>query len=184
MMIEIQNNMKKIFVASKNPVKINAVKEAFEKMYRGEEFEILSDSIPSGVSDQPLTDEETYKGAFNRVNNAEASFPNADFWVGIEGGIEDKNNEFEAFAWVVVKSTDGKYGKGRSATFFLPEKVSVLIKEGLELGDACDQVFDEHNAKQNQGTIGLLTSNNIDRTKYYLDPVIIALIPFKNPDLY
>lgn len=174
--------MKKIIVASKNPVKLNATKEAFVRMFPDKEFEVEGMNADSGVSEQPLSDKETYQGALNRVNNA--SVHEADFYVGIEGGLEERGDEFESFAWVVVKSDNGVYGKGRSATFFLPEQVSALVKEGKELGDACDEVFQEHNAKQNQGTIGILTDNNIDRTKYYIDPTIIALVPFKKPELY
>jgi len=176
--------MKKIIIASKNPVKISAVEQAFKKMFKGESFEITGVSVSSDVSDQPMTDEETYTGAMNRVNNAYFVENNAEYWVGIEGGLEEKNSELEAFAWVVIRSKDDKYGKGRTSTFFLPKKVSELVKQGKELGDASDAVFKEDNSKQKQGTIGLLTDGNIDRTKYYIEPTVIALIPFKNPGLY
>lgn len=176
--------MKKIVVASKNPVKINAVEQAFQKMFKDMDCSVSGMSVSSGVSDQPMTDEETYVGAENRANSAYEAESDADYWVGIEGGLEEKEDDMEAFAWVVIRSKDGRYGKGRSSTFFLPDKVSKLIKEGKELGDACDIVFQEHNAKQKQGTIGILTDNNIDRTKYYIEPTIIALIPFKNSTLY
>lgn len=176
--------MKKIIVASKNPVKINAVEQAFEQMFKGESFEIIGVSVSSDVSDQPMTDEETYTGAMTRVNNAYSIENGAEYWVGIEGGLEEKGNELEAFAWVIIRSKDNKYGKGRTSTFFLPNEVAKLVKQGKELGDASDAVFQEDNSKQKQGTIGLLTDNNIDRTKYYVEPTIIALIPFKNPELY
>lgn len=176
--------MKTIIVASKNPVKINAVGEAFRRMFKNESFEIKGVSVPSDIADQPMTDEETYQGAMNRACNAFNVENGAEYCVGIEGGLEEKNGELEAFAWVVIRSKAGKFGKGRTSTFFLPKRVAELVKEGKELGDASDEVFQEDNSKQKQGTIGLLTGNNIDRTKYYIESVIIALIPFKNPDLY
>jgi len=175
---------KRIIVASKNPVKINAVEEAFRGMFKNESFETMGMNVPSDVVDQPMTDEEAYQGAMNRANNAFSAEKGAEYWVGIEGGLEEKNGELEVFAWVVIRSNGGKYGKGRSSTFFLPKRVAELIKQGKELGDATDVVFQEDNSKQKQGIIGLLTENNIDRTKYYIEPVITALIPFKNPDLY
>lgn len=176
--------MKKIIVASKNPVKINAVQEAFGRMFKGEYFDVCGVSVSSGVSDQPMTDEETYTGALNRARNAQAQHSEGDYWVGIEGGLEEKNTEFEVFAWVVIRSKNNKYGKGRTATFFLPQKVADLIKQGKELGEATDVVFKENNTKQKQGAIGMLTDGNLNRTAYYIDPTIIALIPFKNPELY
>ncbi|HEX7724695.1 MAG TPA: inosine/xanthosine triphosphatase [Candidatus Paceibacterota bacterium] len=175
--------MKKIAVASKNPVKINATKEAFEKLFPGEEFVIESLAVPSGVADQPMTDAETFTGAANRVKNLAAQ-TDADFWVALEGGVEEKNGEHEVIAWAVVKSKDGKMGKGRAATFFLPRVVSDLIREGKELAHAADIVFKESESGKKMGTVGLLTNNIIDRTKYYVDMVVLALIPFKNGRYY
>lgn len=176
--------MKRIIVASKNPVKINATLSAFKKMFPDEKFAIEGASVPSGVSEQPKTDNETFRGARNRANNAQEEKPNADFWVGIEGGVEEKNLDMEAFAWVVIKSSDNKFGKGKTGTIFLPPKITQLIKRGKELGVATDIVFKRTNSKQGDGTVGLLTDNVVDRTKYYIQAVVIALIPFKNKALY
>ena len=35
-------------------------------------------------------DAETDQGAWNRVHSACVEHPDADFWVGIEGGVEEK----------------------------------------------------------------------------------------------
>lgn len=175
--------MKKIVIASKNPVKIDAVKQGFEKIFPDERFEFAGISVSSGVKDQPFDNEETLKGAINRADNAFAEMKTADYFVGIEGGIEPVGEEMEAFAWVVVRS-ENKYGKSRTGTFFLPKEVVKLIKEGMELGEADDIVFKRNNSKQQNGAVGILTGNAIDRTKYYSEAVILALIPFKNADLY
>lgn len=175
--------MKKIIVASKNPVKINATLLGFQKMFPLETFEVEGISAESNVSEQPLSDSETFTGALNRATNS-SKIKDADFWVGIEGGIEDKNSEMEAFALVLIKGKNGKLGKGRTATFFLPAKIAELIKQGKELGEADDIVFGRTNSKQKTGAVGILTDNVIDRTKYYTEAVILALIPFKNEKLY
>ncbi len=176
--------MKKLVVASKNPVKIAAVREGFARMFPAETFLLDGVSVLSGVSDQPMSDAETLEGAWNRAHRAASAAPDTDFWIGIEGGVEDKAGELEAFAWVVIKSREGKIGKGRSSAFFLPQKVAELIRQGKELGEADDIVFARTNSKQENGAVGLLTRNAIDRTHYYTDAVILALIPFANPDLY
>lgn len=176
--------MKKIIVASKNPVKINATLNGFKKMFPHEQFVAEGISVPSGVSDQPRDDAETFTGAMNRANGAYAQGLDADFYVGIEGGIEEKNGEVEAFAWIVIKKSDGRVGKGRSGTFFLPPQIVDLIHQGKELGEADDIVFGKQNSKQKDGTVGALTDNVIDRTVYYTEPVVLALIPFKNEALY
>lgn len=176
--------MKKIVVASKNPVKLNAALKAFERMFPGESFEIHGVSVPSGVPEQPKSDKETLMGARNRAENASNTHAEADFWVGMEGGIEDAGHEMGSFGWMVVKGKNGSFGKGRTGTFFLPPKVAALIKEGKELGEADDIVFGGTNSKQKNGAIGILTSNAIDRTAYYSDALMLALIPFKNEHLY
>ena len=59
-----------------------------------------------------------------------------------------------------------------------------MIKEGKELGEADDIVFNRNNSKQENGAVGILTGDVIDRMKYYTEAVILSLIPFKNVDLY
>lgn len=71
----------------------------------------------------------------------------------------------EAFAWAVVRSST-KVGKSRTGTFFLPKEIVCLINEGKELGEANDIVFKRSNSKQEDGAVGILTGNIIDRTKY------------------
>ena len=175
--------MKKVIIASKNPVKISAVKNGFERMFPEETFNFIGISVPSNVPDQPSSDKETFQGAKNRANNASIKYKNADFYVGIEGGVETIENEMTAFAWVFIK--DNKMnGKARTGTFFLPKKVVELIKKGKELGVADDIVFNHNNSKQKGGAVGILTNNTLDRTTSYTEAVILSLIPFKNREIY
>lgn len=174
--------MKTVIVASTNPVKIQATRTGFERMFPREHFRISGMAAESGVSDQPMSDAETFQGALNRSQNAAQSATDADYWVGIEGGLEETNGELRGFAWVIIRSGD-VVGKSRTATFVLPEEVAVLIREGKELGDADDLVFKRQNSKQDNGSVGILTDDVLDRTGYYEHAVILALIPFKNPAL-
>ena len=109
--------------------------------------------------------------------------PAADYWVGIEGGIEEAVEGMAAFAWIVVLA-DGREGRGRSGTFFLPGPVVRLVRQGTELGDANDLVFGRQNSKQDEGAIGLLTAGVVNRTQLYEHAMIMALLPLRNPDLY
>jgi len=172
-----------IVVPSQNPVKATAVQNGFQRMFADEVIEITTISVPSNVSDQPFSDSETLQGAINRAQNAAQVVKNADFWVGIEGGIEKYNGQMSAFAWVVVKSNT-LIGKGRTGTFYLPPMVADLIKGGKELGEADDIVFNESNSKEKNGAIGILTGDVITRTQLYEHAVILALVPFKNSQLY
>ncbi|OQX96006.1 inosine/xanthosine triphosphatase [candidate division KSB1 bacterium 4572_119] len=176
--------MKKIVVASKNPVKVRAVKTGFNKMLPDVEIKIITASVPSGVKDQPTTSKETLQGALNRVRNLKQSHRDADFWVGIEGGVEDIEDEMAAFAWIIIEDKNGLVGKSQSGTFFLPKKVAEMIRQGTEMGLVNDLLFNQKNSKQNNGAIGILTKNVINRTELYEHAIILALVPFKNSKLY
>ncbi|HEY7413997.1 MAG TPA: inosine/xanthosine triphosphatase [Ktedonobacteraceae bacterium] len=173
----------RVIVASTNPVKIAATRQAFQAVFGFESVEYHGVTVPSGVSEQPFSDSETLRGALNRTQAAYDSEHNADYWVGIEGGVEPMGNEMTAFAWVVVRSR-ALIGKGKSGTFFLPESVAQLVNVGVELGIADDRVFGLTNSKQNGGSVGYLTHGVIDRTELYKHATVLALIPFKNIPLY
>jgi len=175
--------MKRVIVASKNPTKVNAARDGFALMFPDEEFTIEGVSAPSGVSDQPMDCEETFLGATNRVEHIAKEFPDADYWIGIEGGMENKYDDMHIFAWIVAKSRD-KVGTARTGTFLTPPKIKKMINEGIELGDASATVFNYPDSKRKNGAVGILTDDVIDRTKYYADALVLALIPLKNPDFY
>ncbi len=173
--------MPRISVASQNPVKLRASLAAFQRVFPDLTFEARGVSVPSGVSDQPTSASETLQGAQNRAANARVAQPESDYWVGIEGGIEQTAQGMRCFAWVQVLGRDGRVGCGQSAVFFLPREVANLVQAGLELGEADDRVFGRVNSKQGNGAIGLLTGDAVDREAYYLQAVIMALVAFKNP---
>ena len=176
--------MKKIYIGSKNPVKIESTRKGFEEVFNNIlELEFIGKSVSSGVGGQPMTNEETLLGAFNRAKNLKTNFPGGDFYVGLEGGIQIIGDEMEAFAWIVILD-DNLVGKAQTSTFQLPPKIVELIHQGIELGHADDMVFQRKNSKQGNGAVGILTNNVIDRVEYYRHAVILALIPFINAELY
>ncbi|MEW5873046.1 MAG: inosine/xanthosine triphosphatase [Chloroflexota bacterium] len=172
-----------VVVASTNPVKVQAVRRGFERMFPGATFEFHTLSVPSGVRDQPASDREALQGARNRAAGAAAQSPAAAYWVGVEGGVEEQDGEMAAFAWIVIQA-DGLCGKGRTGTFYLPWRVAGLVRQGVELGEADDIVFGRSNSKQENGAVGLLTGDVLNRAQLYEQAVILALMPFKNPELY
>ncbi|EGQ8539209.1 inosine/xanthosine triphosphatase [Vibrio parahaemolyticus] len=167
----------KVVIASLNPAKINAVKSAFQSAFPQQAFEFVGISVPSEVADQPMTNEETHRGALNRVKNAKVEMPTADLYVGLEAGIEGN----VTFAWMVIES-DTHRGESRSASLMLPPEVLAQLADANELGDVMDKVFGTENIKQKGGAISLLTQNQLTRSSVYHQALILALIPFTNPD--
>lgn len=179
-----EKRVKKIVVASHNPVKIKATLDGFHLMFPRQKFQIQSISASSGVPPQPRSDAETLQGALNRARNAAQEVSEASYWVGIEGGIQEHSNgKMAAFAWVVISSQD-RVGQARTATFFLPDAVTALVRQGQELGQADDIVFKRAGSKQKEGAVGILTGNVIDRAGLYAHAIVLALIPFQHPDRY
>lgn len=175
--------MKRIVVASVNPVKVQAVLKGFQEMFPEEQFTASSIRVDSGVHAQPSSNEETLAGALNRAKEAIKQINEADYWVGIEGGIENLGGEISVFAWIIIKSQE-LIGKSRTASFLLPPNISELLNQGQELSVANDTVFGTQNISQGIGTIGILTGDVLSRLDVYTHGVLLALVPFKNTELY
>lgn len=174
----------RVLVASANPVKRRATIDGFRRLIGPRELTVEGVAVPSGVAHQPVSDEETLRGARQRAEALRALAPAADFWVGLEGGVERHGEELFALAWAVVCSRD-RCGRARSATFVLPDEIARLVLHaGLELGDADDRVFGRSGSKREEGAVGLLTGGAIDRAGLYAPAVSLALVPFLRPDLY
>ncbi|NSW52160.1 MAG: inosine/xanthosine triphosphatase [Anaerolineae bacterium] len=176
--------MQTVIIASTNPVKVTAVRHAFQRVFPGTEYEFIGVEVPSGVKDQPDSDTECLRGAMQRVFNSREQHPAAHYWVGIEAGIERRDGEMASFSWTVILSTEGRIGKATTGISFLPPAVIEHIEAGLELGEAMDRVFAQQHSKQKNGAVGLLTGNAVTRREVHENAVILALIPFKNPELY
>lgn len=175
--------MKKVLIASKNPAKINAVQIGFTKAFPDAEFEFIGHNAKSEVSDQPVTDSETKTGAINRVKNLKKEYPNADFWVGLEGGILEDELGMHTFGYVYIES-ESQRGISRAGSFLLPPEISEIIHMGKELGDAIDIVFEKYNSKHDQGAVGTLTNGVVPRSDGFAMGVVLALVPFINKELF
>lgn len=173
----------RLVVASTNPVKQRAVAQGFSALFPDAAPEISAVAVASGVSEQPAGDAETRRGAENRARAARGERTDADCWFGIEGGIRDRDVGMTAFAWVVALCGE-EVGYGRTAEFVLPERIAELVREGMELGEADDRVFGRTDSKRKDGAIGLLTGGALDRAGLYQQAVVMAMLPFRNLDLY
>ena len=122
----------KIAVGTSSEQKIGYLKEALDEI--GIEAEIIPSGVKSGVSDQPITEEETQTGSMNR---ARAAFENTDvdFGIGIEIGYhKNKDEDFEMFCCTSI------FGKGEavascfSTKFLLPDFHQQILRENKYLG--------------------------------------------------
>ena len=92
----------KVIVASKNPVKIGAASEAFSAVFPGASIDVSGIAVDSGVGDQPDSDAETREGARARALRARDAAPDADFWVGLEGGVDVFDDQLMALSLIHI----------------------------------------------------------------------------------
>ncbi|MFM2340148.1 MAG: hypothetical protein RLZZ360_784, partial [Candidatus Parcubacteria bacterium] len=123
-------------------------------------------------------------GATNRAKACKDAFPEGDYFVGLEGGLELIEDMYWESAWMCVMDKSGTCGFGRTSAYLVPQILYELINQGHELGTATDIVFNETNSKQKSATIGILTNDIITRKDFYRDAMVFALIPFVKPELY
>lgn len=173
----------KVAVGSQNPIKIQATKEAFEKIFPETEWEIIGIEVDSEISNQPMSDTESIKGARNRARKAMRELK-SDYGVGLEGGLQQIGENWFDSGWIVVIDKYGNEGIGSTVKIPTPQKLMNLILQGVELGVANDMVFKKVNSKQAEGHFGSMTKNAITRTRGYTDGVIAALTRFIHPDLF
>ena len=167
-----------VAVASTNPAKINAVRDAFASAFPAVECKVDGYPTGSGVAAQPMTSAETLLGAENRLRDLQQQ-RQADFYVAIEAGFDDGMT----FAWMLV-CNGSRQGRARSASLQLPAAAVRRLQQGEELGDVMDDLFGTQNIKQAGGAIGLLTQHKLSRSSVYQQALILALIPFLTPEWF
>lgn len=174
--------MIKIVVGSKNPIKISAVKTAICDVFSLKEVECVAINAPSNIAEQPMTSDETQHGAINRVKYCQQQ-AQADFYIAIEGGVDQFEYGPAAFAYVAI-ADQKQMSVGRSCNLPLPPVIYQALQNGEELGHVMDRLFNTNNVKQKQGAIGLLTNGLTTRENVYHQATLLAMAPFMHPDLY
>lgn len=173
----------KINVGSKNPVKIEAVREAFNLFFNN--INIKGFSVNSGVSSQPKTLNEIIQGAKNRATNC---FNNCKYGIGLESGIFPVKGSLTNYlnsCCCAIYNGEKIVGIGISPGFEYPKFViKRILQEELETGHIFDELLNEKNINQKQGIVGALARNKYSRKDFTKAGVIMALYPLLNKKLY
>lgn len=170
-----------ISIGSKNPVKIDAVRDAASKIW--EDADVVSFDCESGVSEQPTSEDEAIEGATNRAKKA-LELGKADIGVGIEGYTDDTKHGMFVTAWIVAVDKKSTIGIGGSGRLLLPDKIVYEIRLGNELGPVMDRFLNQKDVKHKLGASGVFTSGLIPRKDALQTGVIYALTKIINPQYY
>ncbi|MBQ0954800.1 inosine/xanthosine triphosphatase [Serratia symbiotica] len=165
-----------VVAATTNPAKLQAIQLAFDDTFGAGHCHTESVDVASGVSLQPLGTDETRTGARQRVIEARKMRPEADFWIGVEAGIEENMT----FAWITIENPHTQ-GESRCASLMLPETILQGIRAGRELGGEMAKITGNAEVKRQGGAIGIFTNGQLSRTSVYHQTLLLALVPFHNP---
>lgn len=152
----------KIAVGSKNPAKVKAVQQVFERL----EAEVIPLSTESGVSAQPFSDEETKEGAINRAKACVAE-GGVQVGIGLEGGVIDLGDVMYLCNWGALATESGELFVGSGAKFPLPEFIASEVRKGRELGDVMGEFTKDMDIRKTEGAVGIFTAGYVSRDEMF-----------------
>jgi inosine/xanthosine triphosphatase len=173
-----------VVVGTNNFVKEAAVSELLATLPAFANADVQSLDVPSGVSAQPRSLQETWKGAYNR---AQAAYhrAGATYGIGIESGVyrmwpsSQDDNVFDVCACVILGHARRGVLRGLSSAWPVPPKVAKLI---YECGYDMDKAFleagytDDPRIGKSGGAISILSHGRIDRKAYTQQAILAALM--------
>jgi inosine/xanthosine triphosphatase len=167
-----------IVVGSTNPEKIAAVRQVGGSLF--ESCTVSGIAVASGVADQPLSDDETIRGAEARAQAAMRHHPSS-YSVGIESGVAPTGNHLYGFTWVAVLSESGELARACSARIQLPTEVAREIQRGLSLEQAMLKTTLIPDMGRRGGAMGYLTAGAVTRADATLQALWFAFSHFMHP---
>lgn len=151
----------KIFIGSKNPTKVQAVKNIFPM-----DNEVIAVDVASNVAQQPLTDQETIQGAINRAKGALYTGDGV-IGIGLEGGVQQTDYGLFLCNWGALAVEGSTPIIAGGARILLPDSIAQRLIAGEELGPVMDDFTNKHQIRSHEGAIGIFTANEIKREEMF-----------------
>ena len=172
-------------VGTTNACKLSAVRKAIAA-YPEVCGAVSAHKVASNVSEQPMTLDETTRGAKNRAEAAAAAAcaekkaSDASMRVlgiGIESGLFALDGKY--FDVCVVAAYDGRHHHiGLSCAFEIPPTILTHVLDGgADLSQACNRsgITNDPKLGEHGGLIGLLSSGRLTREAYTVQALNTAL---------
>ncbi len=167
-----------LHIGSTNKVKVAALAEIAKEYPLIATADVQAVDVPSGVSGQPKTLDETIQGAMNRAKNA---FVGATYSFGLESGLMAVPHTKSGFMDVCVCAIfDGsEFHIGLSSAWEAPAEVMKhMMEEGLDMTQASVKagLTDNPNVGAAEGLVGIMTGGRLNRKEYTKEAIRTALI--------
>ncbi|MFK2824704.1 DUF84 family protein [Bacillus sp. B190/17] len=165
----------KLAIGSLNKAKKLAVERVVKEA--GLEMDIVTLSVPSGVKEQPFSDEETRWGAINRATRV-LSEGNADIGIGLEGGVMETAEGLFLCNWGALAVKNQPVMTAGGARILLPQEIADCLRSGEELGPVMDRFTTREGIRHSEGAIGVFTNGLVTRDEMFVHVAKLLLGQF------
>lgn len=170
-----------------NTPKTNAIHEALSScpFILGHDVKIQGYKVASGVSDMPLTLSDLREGAKNRAQEVRRLCPEANFFVGMEGGVyqDSEGEEYWLTGIVYMENEAGEGHFGYSCHMPVPTEVVQKLHDGSgrDLEQIMHEIAGVENIGDHAGSFALWSDNMLTRTDQFRLATQCAIVPFFSP---
>lgn len=184
----------RIAIGSDNPSKLKGARKALHLAFPHARLQIRGLRAASGVHEQPVGFERTWKGALNRAGAAAKKWPRADYAIGLESGLIPLGGRYFDMQLCALLDDAGRATSGCSMGFPLPKKVEQMVvgkkrKAGRRgpvrplrsLGDAVDFLSGQKNIGRRKGALYFLSRGLLERSQMTEQAVLCALVERRSP---
>lgn len=176
--------MTRIAVGSRSQYKIDAASDAVHLVFADEVEEVIVGiNVASGVSAQPMSNEESIQGARNRARGAIAA-TGIDVAIGIENGLTEIEGIWFANTWIVAINAHGREGIASTVLRPVPSHIMSDVLRGMELSDAVRANVPDEIRERYSGLIGIITNGVLNRHDVLRDGIVVALSDLILPEIY
>jgi inosine/xanthosine triphosphatase len=165
----------KIILGSTSTHKLAAIAEACENLQI--EANVKGVKTDSGINEQPVRLDETFKGALTRAEGAHKQSPDSTA-IGIESGIfrfGEQNSHTLDLAIVVLITEDGRKIVTTSSGVEFPQQcVEEAGRRGFDTTSVGSVVTEQFGGDPTDPH-SVLTDNKVTRTMTLVDAIVVAL---------
>ncbi len=182
----------RITLGSSNPSKLKGAQAACRRAFPGVRTQFRAFSVSSGVHEQPVGFELTWKGALNRARGAFKKWPKAEYAIGLESGLIPAGGRLFDFQLCALTDASGRVSSGCSMGFPLPKKVEegifgtngkragrMAIKQSL--GQVVDKLSGQKDIGKKHGALYFLSRALLSRQEMTVQAVLCAMVERLSP---